>query len=93
MLSFAAWCDIPPTPFLDEWRRAAPDAAAHLADLIGYVFSKTKPFEPDITATVLSWLRQPAIGEWLQEAFFLAEDEDAGRQLSVAHEVWSVCIS
>jgi hypothetical protein len=93
MLSFIDWCDIPLAPFLDEWQSTdALPAARHLADLVNYVFATRKPFESDIKATVLSWLRQPAIGERLQDAFFAADGEEAASQLSAAYELWVVCI-
>lgn len=94
MLSFSDWCDVPLQPLLDGWQSIdTPSAARHLADLIDHVCTKADPFDPAISAPVLAWLRQPVIGERLENAFFTAESEEVARELSAAHELWSVCVS
>ena len=94
MLNFLDWCDIPLQQFLDDWQKfQALSAARHLAGLVDHVCTRAKPFDPATSATVLSWLRQPAIGERLQNAFFATDSAVAAAELSAAHELWTVCIS
>jgi hypothetical protein len=66
-------------------------AARHLADLVDAVFTNPKPLESGSKATVLDWVKAPAVGEVLQSAFFETDSEEAAQQLSRAHELWTTC--
>lgn len=91
-LDLLAWCDLDLAARLKLLATAETQPAArHLADLIDSVFTMRDPFESASNATVRAWLRDPAIGERLQAAFFAADSDDAAEQLSRAHEMWTVC--
>jgi len=91
-LDFLTWCDLDLVAHLSFLTTAQTQAAAqHLADLVDAVFTQRDPFESTSRTTVLSWLRHPAVGERLQSAFFSADSDEAARQLSTAHEMWTVC--
>jgi hypothetical protein len=92
ILSFTDWCDMPLTPFIDEWQTMQTlPSSRHLAELVDQMFTMRQPFDASMKATLLSWIGQPAIGEWLREAFFAADTDAAANQLAAAHELWVVC--
>lgn len=92
-LDFLTWCDLDLVAHLDHLTAAGTQAAAqHLADLVDAVCTQRDPFESASKATVLKWLNDPAVGERLQSAFFSADSDEAARQLSAAHEMWTVCV-
>lgn len=76
-LDFVVWCDLDPITRLDSLTTAGTQAAA--------------PFESAPKTTVLDWLSNAAIGARLQSAFFSADSDEVARQLSAAHELWTVC--
>lgn len=89
---FLDWCDLDLVAHLDSLITARTQAATqHLADLVDAVFTQRDPFESASKTTVLDWMSNPAIGDRLQSAFFSADSEEAARQLSAAHELWTVC--
>lgn len=91
-VDFLAWCGLDLVAHLDSLMTVeTPPAARHLAELIDVVFTTRDPFESSSKTTVLDWLRNPAIGERLQAAFFAADPGPAAVQLSNAHELWTVC--
>lgn len=91
-LDFLAWCDLDLLARLEFLTTTRTEAAPrHLADLVDAVFTTRDPFESASKTTVLGWMRNPAIGERLQSAFFSADSDEAARQLSSSHELWTVC--
>ena len=91
-LDLLDWCGQPLTDFLDSLLTVdAVTAARHLADLIEAVFTMREPFESASKTTVLDWLRDPAVRQRLEHAFYAADSPDAAQQLSAAHELWMVC--
>ena len=91
-LDFLDWCDLDLVAHLDSLTTAQTQAAArHLADLVDTVFTQRDPFESVSKTTVLDWLSDPGVGARLQSAFFRADSDAAARQLSAAHEMWTVC--
>jgi hypothetical protein len=65
--------------------------ARHLADLIDAVFTTREPFQSASKPTVLGWLPDPAIGQRLEHACYVADSPEAAQQLSAAHELWTAC--
>ena len=93
-LDFLTWCGLDPVAHLDHLINAETQASAgRLAELVDAVFTQREPFESASKTTILNWLSDPAIGAALQSAFFGADSEEAARQLSDAHELWTVCAS
>jgi hypothetical protein len=88
-LDLLDWCGLPLRCHLDSL--LTDDAARHLADLVDAVFTTREPFESASRTMVLDWLATPAVGDRLQAAFFSADSDEAARQLSAAHELWTVC--
>lgn len=68
-------------------------AARHLADLIDAVLTMWNPFQSASKTAALDWVKNPAIGERLQAAFFAADSDEVAAQLSNAHELWTVYAS
>jgi hypothetical protein len=66
-------------------------AARHLANVIDAVFATREPFESASKTTVLDWLANPAVGLRSEHACCAANSPEAARQLSAAHELWTVC--
>ncbi|MET0317423.1 MAG: hypothetical protein ABW188_11430 [Rhodococcus fascians] len=86
------WCGLDIAAHLDHLTTVEqPTAARHLADLIDVVLTMRDPFTSTSKATVLDWLKNPAIGERLQAAFFAADSDEVATGLSNAHELWTVC--
>ena len=86
------WCGLDPTAHLDSLTGTETSSAAlHLADLIDAVLTMRTPFESASMTTVLEWLRNSAIGERLEAAFFAADCDDDAARLARAHELWTVC--
>jgi hypothetical protein len=93
-LDLLDWCDLALPGYLDALRTVdSLPAARHLADLIDSVFTTARPFETASKTTVLDWLKNPAIGDRLQDAFFSADSGESERQLAAAHELWTACRS
>jgi hypothetical protein len=91
-LDLLDWCALPLTPHLDSLLAVGTlPATRHLADLLDAVFTNRKSFESAFKATVLDWVKNSAVGEALQSAFFDADSGDAAQQLSRAHELWTTC--
>jgi hypothetical protein len=91
-LDMLDWCGLPLTAHLGSMVAAdSLSAARHLADLVDAVFTSREPFETSSKTRVLAWLSDPAVGERLQTAFLAADSDEAGRQLSAAYELWTVC--
>jgi hypothetical protein len=91
-LDFLAWCELDLVAHLDFLTTTeTPAAARHLADLVDAVLTMRDPFESASKTTVLGWMRNPAIGERLQSAFFAADSDQVATHLSSAHEMWTVC--
>jgi len=92
VLDLLAWCGLPLVTYLDSPRTAdALPPARHLADVVDAVFTVREPFESASKTTVLDWLKDPAVGDRLQGGFFAAHSDEAGRRLSAAYELWTVC--
>jgi hypothetical protein len=90
-LDFLDWCDLRLTAYLDSLLTGdSLPAARHLVDLVDAVFTRKEPFESASETTVLDWLKDPAVGNRLEEAFFAADSQEMARQLSAAHELWTV---
>jgi hypothetical protein len=93
-VDFLDWCGLDLTAHLDSLVTAqALSAARHLADLVDAALTMRDPFETAPKTTVLQWLKNPAVGDRLQAAFFAADADDVAAQLSKAHELWTVCAS
>ncbi len=91
-LDLLIWCGLDLVAHLDSLATTETlSAARHLTDLIDAVFTMRDPFTSASKTAVLDWLRDPAIGERLQAAFFAADSDQAAAQLSSAHEMWTVC--
>ena len=91
-LDFLDWCGLSVPGHLDELLAAKGSAAArHLADLVDAVLTSATPFETASKTTVLDWMTDRAIGERLEEGFHSADTPDVARELSDAHELWTVC--
>jgi len=93
-LDLLTWCGLDLVAHLESLTTTEVQAAAqHLADLVDAVFTLRDPFESASKTTVLDWISGPTIGARLQSAFFSADSDEAARQLSAAHELWTVCAS
>ena len=91
-LDFLTWCDLDLVAHLDSLTGTETQAAAqHLAELVDVVFTQRDPFESASKSTVLGWLSNAAVGTRLQSAFFSADSDETARQLSAAHELWTLC--
>lgn len=91
-LDLLVWCGLPVVEHLDLLRADGRQSAAlHLADLVDAVCSNRDPFESASRATVVEWMRGAITGERLEHAFFAADSPEVARQLSAAHELWTVC--
>ncbi|MBB3605061.1 hypothetical protein FHT40_004745 [Mycolicibacterium sp. BK556] len=81
LIDFTYWTDQPLQPHLDRWSATGTVAAAqHLGELVEAAFTTREPFDPAVKEQVLTWLRQPTIGECLGAA-----------NLDAAEELWRVC--
>ena len=91
-VDFLDWCELPLKPALSELVAAGGEAAArHVADLVDAVFTRRDPFETASATAVLESVRESAVGDCLQEAFFATNSAEVAQHLSAAHELWSVC--
>ena len=91
-LDLLDWCGLELVSRLDQLITTdQPPAARHLADLVTAVLTSAEPFETASKATVLAWIGAPKVGARLQDAFFVAGSDESARDLSGAHQLWTVC--
>ena len=78
-LDLLDWCELSSTAHLDSMVAAdSLPAARHLADLIDALFTMRDPFQSSSKTTVLDWLRDPAVGQRLEQACYHTDSPGCG---------------
>ena len=92
VLDLLDWCGVPVDQRLDDLLAGHELAASmHLADLVEAVYTLPDPFETTSRTAVSRWIERAVVGERLQQAFFVATDDESAGRISAAHRLWTVC--
>lgn len=66
-----------------------PTAQMHLAELVEFAYTTSDTVE--IVGPLRAWLARPIVGQRLEEAFYLTDDNTWQRTLADAHALWETC--